>query len=292
MSPDQYEPDTLNPGEVQAQRHVLDFNMFVAQLTGAYGLTDWLSLGLEVPIRATMVTADFLDASGGDLPQFQSIHHRDEALTGLADPTVTTEWSLPINKLVPSLSASLTAGASLPVGDTEPDPFLLGKLGKRHQHIFYGTGTIDPTLALRLQMDLGVAMLMVSGRTRASMYRNTAGYKGPVMTETGLKASSSLGIDGWAFVLGPELFHQTPATWGEREAENSGRTELLLAVGVVHRFDSGLSIQASAKTPILTRSRGGQLEIPFLGSLGLRYSPPLQTTEAPDSPAQPGAPAP
>ncbi|MEE2779860.1 MAG: hypothetical protein VYE15_04995 [Myxococcota bacterium] len=292
VSPDQYEPDTLNPGGVQAQRHVLDFNLFIAQLSGTYGLTDWLTLGLELPIRATTVSADFLNTVGDDIPQFQSIHHRDETLTGLADPTVNTQWYLPLDKLAPILSASVTLGLSLPVGRTEPDPFLLGKLGKRHQHIFYGTGTMDPLAALRVQADLGAVSLQLTSRTRTSLYRNSEGYLGPFMVEAGLKGRSSLGLENWVFVLGPEMFHETPASWSDRTAENSGRTELLIAVGVAHRFASGVSLMASAKTPVVTRSRGGQLEIPFLGSLGVSYSPPAEPTATPDSHAQTGGHAP
>ena len=127
VSPDQYEPESLNPGDVQAQRHVLDFNMFIAQISGAYGLTDWLTLGLEVPVRTSGVSADFLDTSGGDISGFQSIHHRDEAVTGMADPVLSTRWALPMHLVSDVLSASVTQGNRRPQGQTQPDPFLLGK---------------------------------------------------------------------------------------------------------------------------------------------------------------------
>ena len=140
VSPDQFEPHYEHDHE-QAHRHVLDFGMFRAQLSGSYGFREWLTLKGQLPVRLTYVKADFLDHHGTLMEDFDSIHHRDEVVAGLGDPVIAGRFKLPMGWLSDSSAAGLTVGVSLPIGGIESDPFLRGNLGLEHQHVFFGTGT-------------------------------------------------------------------------------------------------------------------------------------------------------
>ena len=47
----------------------------------------------------------------------------------------------------------LGMGLALPSGRTESDPWILGDSGKKHLHIQFGNGTVDPLLNLSPSAD-------------------------------------------------------------------------------------------------------------------------------------------
>jgi hypothetical protein len=65
--------------------------------------------------------------------------------------------------------------------------------------------------------------------------------------------------------------HENPATWGEEAAENSGRTDLLLALGVSWQLCDAWRLHTGFKVPVWTEVVGGQLEIPVIWDLGVRF---------------------
>ena len=105
---------------------------------------------LEIPTRWALVTADFLSEDGQRLTDFQSIHHRTETISGFADPVVQGRYRLS-GSGGQRLRFDVMAGMSLPFGGIQPDPFALGRQGRSHQHLFFGTGTFDPRLSLELE---------------------------------------------------------------------------------------------------------------------------------------------
>ena len=87
VTPDQFEPDyLLNPEE--ALRHELEILLFSNTLGFHYGILPWLAAELRLPVRTTVIRVEFEDGNGKKITNFQSIHHRNETITGLADPFV------------------------------------------------------------------------------------------------------------------------------------------------------------------------------------------------------------
>lgn len=253
MDRDQYEPGL--PLDEQAHVHVQDMLLGSASLDVAWAATDWLALEARVPFRAAQIFAHFLGAEGQPLPNYESIHHRTELLAGPADPSLGARFML--NDLgVQGLSVALRAGATLPVGNIEQDPFALGRKGQAHQHLFFGTGTFDPMLGADAVFADGELELGGYTDLRASLYQNRYGYLGPTAFIVGGIAGHSFGLEDWRFRLLPELFLESPARWGERHAQNSGRVDVLLGASAAWRMSDGLELSALVKLTAFSYAPG------------------------------------
>jgi hypothetical protein len=275
VEPEQYEPDLADKD--QARDHILDFSMVVARISGQYVVIDDLALDLRVPLHISSIQADFHDVDGQNIPSFESIHHREETLVGVGDPTLGATWLA-----VPGASSPVTLevglGVTIPLGSTEPDPFELGRAEEPHSHVFFGSGTFDPIARIELRAPLDGWSPRLWSDARISLYENEHGYRGPTVVQAGLGALSSLGTDVWSFLVEVGLFHEEPARWSGRQAENSGRTEVLAAAAVAFRASPNWMVSTQARTPLYTQAVGGQLEMPLLVMVGATYTP---TPDAP-----------
>jgi hypothetical protein len=270
VSADQFEPGV--PLADQAFYHDLDFVLVNWELSLDYALTTWMNLDVRVPVRLASVDATFLNQHDEVLPDFNSIHHRDETLTGLGDIAFGARFDLLPADLVEGLMVLLSAGVTAPSGSTRPDPFVLGSDGQRHQHMFFGTGTIDPYLALVVAYDLSWMRLLGFVHGRASVYRNRYGYRGPGTVYAGIDGSSDFGLGTLVASAGVHVMSETPATWGDRNAENSGRTDLLIALGIAWQASDAWRLQTGVKIPVWTEAIGGQLDIPIIWDIGVRFT--------------------
>jgi len=276
VDPAQYEPGVAL--EDQAHDHILDFALYMLRLRQEYVfLDDWVGT-FEVPVHAANVSAHFHGADGEPLPSFESIHHRDETLLEVGDPQIGTRWRALAPSETSPWSLELSAGVTLPLGTTEPDPFVLGAQGTSHQHVFFGTGTWDPVAGLELRY-LGegwATRLWTAGRL--SLYANEHHYQGPNVIEAGLGWISGWGLDSVSFLLEAGLMHETPASWSGARARNSGRTEVLANVGLSWTATPSWGFSLLAKRPIYTQVLGGQMEMPLLVVLSASYTTSLATT--------------
>ncbi len=280
VSPKQLEPNIAL--EDQASDHVLDFALYALRLRGEYVPTDGWAVALQVPIQAADVHAHFHDDEGTELKNFESIHHRDELLTGLGDPEVTGIWQVVSANADQPWSLQVSLGVSVPVGGTEPDPYELGEWGLTHQHVFFGTGTFDPLFAAELRyVGSGWASRLWTGG-RVSLYANGHGYTGPGVTEAGLGLLTSFGLSQVSFLLEVGALHEAPARWAGDLAKNSGRTEILANLGMSWMVNADWSVSGLIKRPVYTEVLGGQMEIPLLTVLSVTYVGSLQEP----SPAQ------
>ena len=69
-----------------------------------------------------------------------------------------------------------------------------------------------------------------------------------------------------------EIYFETPATWGENEAKNSGRTDLLASIGLRWQPLPVWTVAVSIRKPYASFTSGHQLNIPFAGSVDLIYN--------------------
>lgn len=276
VEPTQREPGV--PLERQPAEHVLDIGMLEWDLDVQAGLHRRFAFELMLPIRATLIDATFNDAAGRELAGAQSIHHRDEVISGVGDLVIAGRTGVVLPTDVPRWTLALRTGVSLPTGNIEPDPFVLGEHGRRHQHMFFGTGTVDPVLGFDTNLALDRWSLVGWAVMRTSLYANQYGYRGSTNAVAGLGAQSGFGLERWSFLLQPEIFFETPAKWGDTAARNSGRTSLIATAGLFALPAPGWQIHLLAKVPYHTWSKGGQLRWPFLAMLGFSYTFDLGTT--------------
>jgi len=270
VDPDQFEPDI--PDEDQAHRHVLDFVPLAWDLKLDYALTDSIILSLNLPILGNSSEASFLDADGEVLPDsFTSIHHRDELLLGLGD----VEFGVGVNLLKGDVAnktfLQLKVGFTLPTGKVEPDPFKLGQEGKKHQHMFFGSGTVNPVLGLSFSMPLGPVRLGAWGTGVFVLYSGPYDYQASQIVDGGLGIGVPLFENKWMVIINQDLFYETTAHWGENDAKNSGRMDLIATVGLLWFASDTWNASFTVKVPYMTFTDGHQLEMPVMGSFGLSY---------------------
>lgn len=270
---DQFEPGI--PQEAQARAHGLDFVMLDWNLAAALGLTDWLEVEATLPVRLIRIAPRFYDANDRELPAFRSIHHRAETLFGVGDLSLTGRFRVVAARLVPRWTLDVRAGLSFPTGGTEPNPFELARRGVSHQHMFFGTGTFDPIVGLDTAYAFEALSVFGWASVKAPVYENKHGYRGPTQVAGGLGVETGFGLDAWRFQLGPEVYHETPATWSGEPAKNSGRTDLIATAGVRFMPSASWNLHLLAKVPWTVRAEGGQLSTPFLAILGVSYSAPV-----------------
>jgi hypothetical protein len=192
-------------------------------------------------------------------------HHRNETLSGIADPQIflhaghqTGGWGL-----------SGKAGISVPVGRTEPNPFALGRLGLSHQHIQFGTGTWDPIGEIAVGHPTSVADFQLTGIARTAIGRNEHGYHAGNRYALLLDAGRGL-TQSWSGSAGLALLREEAETWdGRIETEgNLGRTDLLLSLGLAHASSALGGFNVAIQFPLYSHVREHQTDIPLILRLG------------------------
>lgn len=241
-------------------------------LAVGYALTSWVTAELRLPIRLASVEATFLDHHKDDLPEFESIHHRDETLVGVGDVAFGARFAVLPPGLVEGLFIMVSAGISVPSGGIRPDPFVLGADGKDHQHVFFGSGTVDPYGAITLSYQMPWVRLLGFVHAQGSLYRNRYGYRGPGTIYGGLDLASDFGLEVFGASAGVHLMQELPAKWGSEDAKNSGRKDLLIAGGVSYKLNESWRLYTGVKVPVWTETVGGQLSIPVIWDLGVQLT--------------------
>ncbi len=279
VAPSQYEPGI--PLEDQPRVHYVDLqlNTLISRLS--YSVTRRLALELEVPLRSVQTDAAFEDVNGVLREDFTSIHHRDETVDGVGDVVLASRWRLSQGASRSSDSedasprrwlADLVTGISIPTGGTEEDPFLRGSLGLEHQHVFFGSGTWDPTVRLELYRrgDRANVYTWIGGSSALST--NSKGYRRGFSGSAGAGSSTRFGLARWSFQAQLELQHSEPSTWRSQAALNSGRTDLVAGLGAAYELQQGLTLRGQLQLPENVSSRTGVLEPSTVALFGVSYS--------------------
>lgn len=260
-------------------------------LAAHYRFSDLLGLELVAPLRTTSIEAGFLDENREPLTD-TSIHHRNERLIGLADLQVTATTEITRFTKSHKTLIGLRLGLSLPTGGTEPNPFTLGNAGKEHQHMFFGSGTVDPLLGVDFVTQLPGVSLVGWVFGKGSLYENEHGYTGPTQINGAIGAQSNLGLKDIGVVLQQEWMHEWPAWWRDEsgdatKARNSGRTDWIANLTAFWNATPSLTFNAALRIPYYTQSQGGQLSMPAIVSLGAQYTIPLEETDTASAPSTP-----
>jgi|SRR5882672_200594 len=253
------------PENPQPYWHVQNLIVSELEITAARGLGANLGIDAFLPIRLVRDRVRYLDLSRQPyVPPNPGLHHRNETLSGLADPQVGLDYG---RHWAPwTLAARL--GLSIPVGRTEANPFELGRLGKWHQHIQFGTGTWDPLLGLALGRAAGPIDLQLTGVARLPVSENEHGYRAGRRYGLFLNGSPAL-PNQWSANAGLKLAREEPEKWSGRiEKEgNLGRTDLFLSLGGGRRIASFGSLAVGVEIPLASKSTGHQVRIPVIVSL-------------------------
>ncbi len=149
------------------------------------------------------------------------IHHRDQTYRGIGDLRL-----LAGRQFTSVFGANdwftVSGGLTVPFGETQKDPWVLGSAGMRHDHIQLGSGTFDPTIDSRYVTRFAEKWGMTAGATaRWPLYENDKTYRGPFDLSADASALYAF-IDNWNVSAGYHLLVQGYAHWDGDRDENSG----------------------------------------------------------------------
>jgi hypothetical protein len=195
-------------------RHVVSLSLFHTELIADYGATQGLTLSLRLPYDVKDQKVRYTTLAGEPYtPPYGDIHHRTETLRGVSDGQLLALFSL-----APSLQAG--AGLSIPLGRTEPDSIALGRQGKKHEHIQFGTGTVDPVVSLLWSKPVGKLVLSAAADAQIPLTENSRGYRAPVSVRWSVGPSLPLGTTGLSLVLAGQ--YQSIGRWRDETDEGTG----------------------------------------------------------------------
>jgi hypothetical protein len=236
-----------------------------------YGFTRTFGIEAQIPIR--MVDTGIVYRRLGGMPfepDYGNIHHRDETLFGFSDPWLRGRASF----LLMDLVTTFYAGVSLPLGKVEKDPFQLGEAGVEHQHVQFGTGTVDPVLSVSLSHRVGAIDGTMHAHAKLVLYENRHGFRAGNRYGAGLIATADL-WDWLRIGLTADLANEQPDRWqGEIHQDgNLGRTDLLLGAAAT-LFVGGIQLDLAFKVPAFVRilmheAEPGEVTYPGIFSLSV-----------------------
>jgi hypothetical protein len=174
----------------------------------------------------------------------------------------------------PHWRASVTAGATLPTGSTEAQPFV-GQAAPTVLQL--GSGTADPILAgLVRYQPYGRWSLSGNAATRLALYENAHAYQSANVFELGLGSSFSLWSGRVEARLHLDYSKVTHVEIAGARAPNTGRVTIFVSPGVRVRLWRDLSADVSARVPLYLRVNETQLTEDALLGVRLSYrTPPL-----------------
>jgi hypothetical protein len=237
-----------------------------------YGFAAGWSFAATFGVRTLRNRIQYTDLDGNPLQlDYENTHHRNETLVGATDPWFMVRRGYNVESL--NLALSFRAGVTFPVGNTEPDPFLLGDMGLPHQHAQFGTGTFNPILGAELRKEFRAPFngsIGAYGLGILAPYSNDHGYRAGHRFIVGGELAGKLGLSGPILRGGLMLAAETPEKWASTpnpSEGNLGRTDLLVDVGVIYRVAKDWNASFILRVPISTEALN-QVSYPAIGELG------------------------
>jgi hypothetical protein len=229
------------------QIHDQTFHNFELRATAEYGFAEHWSAEAQIPFRITSTRIEYKRLDGTVFePDYANIHHRDETLVGLSDPWLSarTHWTFADIRLSGRL------GVTIPLGRTEPNPFVLGEMGREHQHIQFGTGTFNPLAGIELAWALDDWMLRTYAQGIVMLYENSHGYRAGHRIGGGVSADYAF-VERFRASAGIDILHEEPERWDGAIMQdgNLGRTDVLAGVGVSYVTERSAAT-VTVKTPV------------------------------------------
>jgi hypothetical protein len=240
-------------GPVCAQRdeppqlHDQTFQVVDLRAIVEYGLASRWSVEAQVTSRLTITRIQYKRLDGTVFePDYPNIHHRNETLAGVADPWLAVRGAWVLG----GFQAMGRLGVTLPLGRTEPNPFVLGEMGLEHQHIQFGTGTFNPVLGVEIARPLERWNLQGYAQAMLVLYENEHGYRAGHRLGGGVSVDHAL-LDRLSLGAGVDVLQEKPERWDGMVMQdgNLGRTDILVG-GLLTYFTRPFAASLTVKVPV------------------------------------------
>lgn len=252
------------------QWHDQQFWIGELRLTAEYALLDWLAAELQLPFRLSNTTITYRRPDGTVfVPDEPDLHHRDETLVGVGDPWLSAR----LRWRVGALTLGGRVGLTVPLGRTEENPFAAGRAGLVHQHVQFGTGTVDPILGFESSYSWERVIARLYAQAQLTLWQN------PKQFQAGSRFGGGASVEFRvvpALLLGmsAEVLTELPERWDEvvEQDGNVGRTDVLLGLNAAWTI-AGTTLTLSVRAPvyqhfIVSSGEQGQLKYPVIVQLG------------------------
>ncbi|WP_152622043.1 hypothetical protein [Archangium violaceum] len=243
------------------QLHDQDFTIAELRATLEHGITDALGVEVQLPLRLSATTVRFTTLDGTPLTlDYENIHHRDETLFGLGDPWLMGRYAWRLG----DVGVAARLGVTVPLGGTVENPFALGAQGLPHQHVQFGTGTVQPLLGLEASRTWGSWGTRLWGQAQLSLVENRFGYQGGNRFAAGVSAEGPV-LGALRFMASADVVNEQPERWDGlvQQDGNLGRTDVLVGAGLAFPMGAvrlGLNLRVPVYQYII--GHHGQLTYP------------------------------
>jgi hypothetical protein len=249
------------------QLHDQRFSLGELRARAEYGLTEQWGLELQLPLRLNHTTVQFRRLDGAPVSlDYVNIHHRNETLFGLGDAWVRARYAFDVGKV----GLVARAGFTVPLGGTVENPFALGEAGREHQHVQFGTGTVQPLVALEAQRrwDSGWTA-RAWGQAQLALVENRFGYRNGHLFAVGVSSEVPV-VGALRLSAGADVANEQPERWDGRVQQdgNLGRTDVLVGGGLAYPVGR-LRLGMTVRVPVYRHIIGHHGQLTYPGLLGL-----------------------
>jgi hypothetical protein len=209
--------------------HVVEINNWRTVVDLEYRATDDLAFRLKMPfeVRERSARVRLVEpATAAEQAAMQrnlDYHHRDATLEGARDFEITaaTWWH---GVFSDSDYLEFSSGCTLPVGETESNPYARDAFGNviPHEHVQFGTGTLDPIVQVTWSRRFGEQWAgNLYGAARLPLYENRHDFRAPREFTLAGGVSRALG-EHWHLRGTLTTLYSGFAEWNETRDPNSG----------------------------------------------------------------------
>jgi hypothetical protein len=229
--------------------HHVRLTLVHSELNVSYGLRPSVAMSLRLPydvkdqhVRYTTLTGEPF------VPPYGDIHHRTETLRGISDGDMLLLWA-PKTKGVSSWHFG--AGTTLPLGRTVADPIALGREGKPHEHLQFGSGVFAPEAEIAWSRTFGRITAGALVQATIPLTTNRRGFRPPKNFRWSV--GPSFNIHGVGTTLGVAGQYQTIGRWHGEADEGTGFSNGGIRLQLAFPARGGLSIAPSIYRELYSR---------------------------------------
>ena len=199
---------------IPPHEHHVTLDLYHTDLIVDYGASSRVTASLRLPFDVKDQTVRYTTLSGEPfVPPYGDIHHRSETLDGVGDMQLTG---------LVALGAGFQAGAgiSIPTGETVPNPIELGREGLTHEHIQFGSGTVDPVVSALWSGSFGWLGAVAAADGQFPLYENSHGFHAPTTVRWAAGPTATVGTTGLSVQYAGQ--YQSIGRWNGEIDEGTG----------------------------------------------------------------------
>jgi hypothetical protein len=221
--------------------HHVRLTLIHSELNATYGLRDSVAVSFRLPYDVKQQRVRYTTLTGEPyVPPYGDIHHRSETLQGLSDADLLLVWA-------PAASGRshwrIAVGSTLPIGHTVPDPIELGREGKTHEHLQFGSGVFAPEAELGWSGPVGRIDASALIQATIPVSTNSHGFRAPNNFRWSFGPAFTMGR--WQTAIAAAGQYQTVGRWNGEADEGTGFSNGGLRLLVVFPQWRGVTVQPS-----------------------------------------------